>query len=449
MKCSNRPPLLRWAIWGVGICAAVLLLVAGVVYVQNERITEYIEGAEFRAELDKQTSKGLHFKGKYEPLKRTSFLSAQSSGFTSSDGVKAFESIDAQGISGTFNPLGVFLRRWQLDSIHIKSGVARIQIYEPKPERKTSKPWYAIILPDRVYLKEVKCDDANIIWKLRGKDAGFYGVQALITPHNRDFEYRLTEGVLKIPPLPDLPLEKAHSLITKETLSLYELRLAPKGGGSILIQGEAGLKNDKSTHAQVLIDKVGIAPWIPASWGDQVRGRMTGKIRMDGPDQDLKSSRGEAELDLSGAQVLSIPFLDYAASAAKNESLKNIELDECAIALTWKYPEITVHEVRIEARGQFKIEGTLRSKGSQLAGQLSLGVAESNLDWLPKAKDDIFTKAKNGYRWTKVEISGTLQNPQNDLTPRIADALKRSPAESTGLFFRQIGEWFQQTFGGD
>ena len=436
-------------IWGIVVFIGLALILTGGAFLAEAPITKYLEGPEFRAELDKQTSKGLHFKGKYEPLTRTGFLSAKSDGFKSSDGVKAFESIDVQGITGSFNPLGVFLRRWQLDSIHIDSGVARIQVYEPKPQEKPPKPWYSIFLPDRVYLKEVRCDKADIIWKMGGKDAGFYGSKVLITPHDRDFEYRLTEGVFKIPRLPDLSLEKAHTLITKEKLSLYELLLTAKGGGTIKLQGEAGLKSDKSMRAQLDISKVPIAPWIPASWGDQVKGRASGQIRMEGSDQNLKSSQGEGQINLSGARILSIPFLDYAASAVQNESLKNIELDECVIDFTWKGSTAKIQEIRIEAAGQFKLEGTLQLSKSKLAGKLTFGVSEKNLEWLPKAKEEIFTTKKGGYWWTDVNISGTLQEPQNDLTPRLAETLKRSPAESAGLFFRQIGEWFQQTLGKD
>ncbi len=435
--------------WSLGPFSLFVLIIAIILVSQQGRITEYLEGPAFRAELDKQTSKGLHFEGKYEPLTRTAALTAKTDGFKADDGVKAFQSLTAKGITGKFNPWGVFLRRWQIDSIHIDKARAVIQTYEPKPQAKPAKPWYAIFMPDRVYLKEVRCDDGDILWKLNGKDSGFFGSEVLVTPHGRDFEYRLSGGEFVIPSLPRLPLQQAHALITKEKLSLYEILLKPKGGGSIKLQGRAGLKSDKSMHLQLDIDHIPISPWIPTSWGDQVKGRASGYITCDGPDQKIESTTGKGELNLSGARLLSIPFLDYAASAAQNSSLKNISLDDCVISFKWKGSKVEISEILIEAKGQFKIQGTVQLSKSALSGELSFGVSEKNLDWLPKAKEEIFTKEKSGYLWTQVVLSGTLQDPQNDLTPRIAKTLKRSPAESTGLLFRQIGEWFKQTLGKD
>ena len=38
----------------------------------NPRLTRYIESDSFRAEMEKETAKGLHFPGgHYEPIKRT------------------------------------------------------------------------------------------------------------------------------------------------------------------------------------------------------------------------------------------------------------------------------------------------------------------------------------------------------------------------------------------
>ena len=71
------------------------------------RLTRYVESDAFRAELEKQTAKGLHFPdGKYAPIRRTGFLTAASDSFRAENGRKALTSMDAHGITATFNPLG-------------------------------------------------------------------------------------------------------------------------------------------------------------------------------------------------------------------------------------------------------------------------------------------------------------------------------------------------------
>ncbi len=48
-----------------------------------------------------------------------------------------------------------------------------------------------------------------------------------------------------------------------------------------------------------------------------------------------------------------------------------------------------------------------------------------------------------------MRLSGTIEQPQQDLSPRIIEALKESPGDFLALVFRVFGEWLKSTFGGD
>ena len=178
----------------------------------------------------------------FEPIKRTGALTAATNGFTAQEGRKALRSLDAHGIQAKFNPWGVFLRRWQLDEVHIGGGEVGIQVYEPKPEPSPAKPWYHVFLPQRVYLKRVESEPADVTWRLRGERAGFFGTRLLITPHGRDFNYQATGGTLKMALIPDLPLRDTRLLITKTRLTLYNLDLRSGETGRIHAEGTAGTR---------------------------------------------------------------------------------------------------------------------------------------------------------------------------------------------------------------
>ena len=166
--------------------------------------------------MENETAKGLHFpQCHYSPIRRTSALTAQTERFEARDGEKAMKSLNAHGITATFDPLGVFLRQWRFTEVRVQSGDVEIQIYKAHPEAVPPKPWFAIFLPNRVYLKRIETPHANITWRFHGEQAGFFGTQLLITPHGLDFEYLATGGRLKMALLPDLDLRRAHLLITK------------------------------------------------------------------------------------------------------------------------------------------------------------------------------------------------------------------------------------------
>src|SRR3954454_24837869 len=98
------------------IAGLVVVATGGGIVLLNPRLTRYVESDQFRAELERQTAKGLHFPaGNYAAIQRTGFLSAASDGFQAKNGRKALTALEAQGITARFNPLGIFLRRWQLD----------------------------------------------------------------------------------------------------------------------------------------------------------------------------------------------------------------------------------------------------------------------------------------------------------------------------------------------
>ena len=130
---------------GWGVAAVAILLIAGAIGIVwfNPQLTHYIESDRFRAELEKETAKGLHFPaGHYAPIHRKSFLIAASDRFQTDSGGKALRAIDAHGITARFNPWGVFLRRWQLDDVHIDSGKVEIQTYTPSRSRARPNPGF-------------------------------------------------------------------------------------------------------------------------------------------------------------------------------------------------------------------------------------------------------------------------------------------------------------------
>jgi hypothetical protein len=415
----------------------------------SPRLTSYVQSDEFRAEMEKETAKGLHFpSGHYEPIRRTSNWIAESAGFQARNGSKAMSSIEAQGITAKFNPWGVFLRRWQLDQVRVQGGEVGIQVYEPKPEPSPAKPWYAIFLPDRVYLKRVESEPVDVTWRFREKRAGFFGTRLLITPHGRDFEYQGRGGELKMTPLPELRLQHTHLLITKTLLTLYNLDLQSKSEATATIhaEGKAGTREDKSVDFKINFERVPIQEWLPNEWGDHVTGNATTTIHWQGDNPKFEKSRGNVTLRVEGAHLSKLPFLQKLAALTNERELEHLKFNECKLDLDWHYPEAAVKHLLLEDKGKLRAEGEVTLREKNLGGAIELGVARRLLDWLPKA-DEVFPREHAGYLWTTVHLSGTLDAPEQDLSPRIVEAIEESPGAALGILFRGIGEWLKDVFG--
>jgi hypothetical protein len=436
-----------------GAIAIFFLLAAlvGVLVFFSPLTTRYVESDAFRAAMEDETAKGLHFPASYyTSIHRTRALEAQSESFRASDGVRALKSLDAHGIKARFNPWGVFVRQWRFSDIRIESGEVTIQIYEANPEAIRPKPWFSIFLPNQVFLKHVESEHSNISWQFRGEQAGFLGTRLLITPHGRDFEYLATGGRLKMALFPELELRGAHILITKTLLTIYDIDLASNSrrDESIRAEGHAGIGKDKTVDVEASFDRVSIDAWLPARWKQSLGGNASGKVHWGGENPKLESSFGDGTLSVRDGRIQNLPVLNKVAELARNKSLESLQLDDCSLSFTWRYPKIEVKEITIGQKGKFRIEGAIAVDRRALHGTLRLGLTRRYLDWLPNP-EEVFNREQSGYLWTTVHLSGTIDEPKQDLSSRIIELFKQSPGAYLGLLFRQFEDWLKNIFGGD
>jgi hypothetical protein len=119
----------------------VIVAATGTIVFFSPLVTHYIEGDAFRTAMENETAKGLHFpECRYSPIRRTSAFTAQTQNFEAQDGEKAMKSLDARGITATFDPLGVFIRQWRFADLHVQSGEVEIQVYKANPEAVAPSP---------------------------------------------------------------------------------------------------------------------------------------------------------------------------------------------------------------------------------------------------------------------------------------------------------------------
>ena len=444
-----RRKLLIYA--GTAVIFVLLAAVGSVAAFYGPLFTHYIESDAFRTAMEEETAKGLHFPGsRYAPIRRTGSLTVESESFTARDGEKALKSLTAHNITARFNPLGVFLRQWRFSDVHVGSGEGEIQIYEVNPEAVAPKPWFAIFLPNRVFLKRIESERSNVTWRFRGEQAGFFGTQLLITPHGPDFEYVATGGTLKMALIPDLYLRSGHILITKTLLTIYNFDLAPdeRSEGVIRGQGTGGIGKNKSVDFKATFDRMPIRPWLPVKWKEHLSGSALGDIHWAGENPKLEGSSGEGSMRVHDARIDNFPFLEKLAELAHEKSFDHLEPNECSFSFAWRYPKIDVNDIAIEERGKLRIQGAISVDHRSLGGTIQLGLARQYLDWLPNP-EEVFNRRRSGYLWTTVHLSGTIDEPKQDLSPRIIELFKESPGAYLGLLFRQFEAWLKKVFGDD
>ncbi|MBV9618588.1 MAG: hypothetical protein JO201_05200 [Verrucomicrobia bacterium] len=416
--------------------AVVLLIVAAA----NPAVTRYVENPRFRTIVEQETAKGLHFPdAKFAPIQRAGLLSARTENFQARNGWKAMTSLDANKISARFNPFGVLLRRWQVDDLRIDRAKIGIHVYEPKPEPTPSKPWYHIFLPDRVYLKRVWSDDVDVTWPMRRETGGIFGTRLTVTPHGRDFEYHATGGTMRNPSIPDLAVERTHLLITKKIFTLYMLDLHC-GDGDIHSKGSTAIGGEKAANFSFKWNAVPIIEWLPRGWRYNFAGTASGDAQWTGNDYKLSTATIAGNIHIIRGQIHNSKFLDQIAAITNRSDLAQLELDECRSKFRWQEGGCELSEIAIEQNKKFRIEGSLSLSGKSLGGMLQIGLAPECLAWLPNP-EEIFSRRSGSYLWITIHLSGTLDSPKHDLSPRLLGALKESPGALLGAALRALSTW--------
>ena len=189
-----------------------------------------------------------------------------------------------------------------------------------------------------------------------------------------------------------------------------------------------------------------IRQWLPAEWKGRVKGNAFGEIHWTGKDRKLESSEGS--LRIQDGRVEDVPLLTKLAELARKKSFQRLDLNECSAMFSWRYPEIEIKDIIVDEKGKFRIDGEISTERSSLRGTLRLGLTHEYLDWLPNP-EEVFSRRSNGYLWTEVHLSGTINEPRQDLSQRIIDLFKQSPAAYLGILFRQFSDWLKKTFGED
>jgi hypothetical protein len=92
-----------------------------------------------------------------------------------------------------------------------------------------------------------------------------------------------------------------------------------------------------------------------------------------------------------------------------------------------------IKNITVEERDKFRLEGEISIKRRLLRGTIRLGLTREYLDWLPNP-EEVFSRRSNGYLWTDVHISGTIDEPKQDLSQRIIELSKNHRARISICF---------------
>jgi hypothetical protein len=153
------------------------------------------------------------------------------------------------------------------------------------------------------------------------------------------------------------------------------------------------------------------------------------------------------QLRLLHGQLDYTPFQSLLARFVGDRSLLNLPLTRASFSWNWAGGNLGVHDVDLRSDDRFAVAGDFAvGADKNLSGTLWLGTRPSYLNSLSGLGNAVFSPGGDGLSWARVELSGTIKKPQQDLSTQIIGQLGHHPLAIFGLGAKltswYVGNWF-------
>ncbi|MEO6052914.1 MAG: hypothetical protein ABIP97_02785 [Chthoniobacterales bacterium] len=413
----------RKILWG-GLIAIFLIVAGGTIFL-NIWIDRYLRSDAFRTTVEEKTGFALKLKASFEPFRWTG-MSVYSDRFI---GVADASNISAQRVRAGFNLRAILTGAWQLNDLDIGrlDTVFGTPTQNPVPAAKpefvipVKKPaaWTAF-LPQRFEVERVVVGDGNFSWGSGGLGTGaVQGTAITATPGSNGWNINAKNGKLLMKQFPDLLIDSAKLRSQRGTFYISDAQMRTADNGAVQASGERD--SDGALQLKIQWQKVLVQSLLQDPWNTHLTGLLQGTANLQ--------SRADAPPIIDGDFTLTegllqgIPLQEKIATFTRVPEYQRLPIQQLSGNYHIQAGSIAFTNLVLESKGLLRVEGTcLIQKDGSLGGTLRVGVTSQSLQWLPGSQARVFTVSKNGYLWTDVQLSGTIQNPRENLSARLLTA---------------------------
>ena len=445
----------KWYILGGLLIAGVVLLVL-LGALLPIFITNWLGGKDFQRIASQQASSFLKTEGDFESFDWSSF-SVYSAGFATRSGAKGEWNWDIRDIRTEISPrllLDRILRFSEISvgSIKMKSGTGLVSVPDSLSAKPASSSSGSDLFRDvqvgKVLIKSFALQSGPTT---SGWGVENVGIEVHPNPQNTTFSIQGGEILSPLPWLGALSLQQAKGSYVSPQIYLTRLELKSVQGGTLELSGEGRTDSIAGRKGRLTWDrwplpegKIGVGLFdIPA--------KMSGSFELS----DWKSDGpvGTGQVKLIDARLEpgkgSETILGLLAVLTGEPRLRGCTLSTAQASWTLEPGIYNVRSITAEAPGLLRVNGQVKVTGQNLSGVINLAL-EKNLGSKVSGLTggELFRQESDGYLSQPIQISGTLDRPENDLQSKLTGALART-AIRTGAQILEKAAGAQGGSGGD
>jgi len=430
---STGSRFLRW----VGFGGVAFLLLAIVALVLGYRaVRAYLRSDDFRVLLEEKTGDSLDGEAHFQPFEWEGWsFKTDEFRFTGSEEVTGLTvsnieaGIDIAAIwDGVYRVESVSLRRVEvIADLRDREGRA-----EASPEieensdsaRRGGGGFFDRFIPRRVELTGVDVGQIRGTVQTEKGDWSIENISAALRPGSGEdvYDLSLSGGVINTPVslVEELALRELEGRYSNERFYLLSSNFDLFTRGSLRVSGEYDL-GLKVWNAQGTMTGVRAEELVSEDW----KQRLMGAVKTDftlrgGGDKEVVIS---GSLDLEQGTLTALPILDRIAAYTNAVRFRHLALSDARLDFRKEDDRLEFTNIELASEGLVRIEGRLVLIGEVIhEGIFRVGITPGTLSHIPGAETAVFERGDLGLLWAPMRVTGTLDDPKEDLSDRLIEA---------------------------
>ena len=322
---------------------------------------------------------------------------------------------------GVWEIRGSSVRRLEI-SVDATRQVDPAVVATAQQRQETKKPRRASWLPREAELDRITVRELAVNALLKQGLASVSGLSVTAEQAGAPGAYRaeIDGGKIRLPfaQIPELRLDRAQARYQDGHVYLNNARVEAWENGRISANGDWNLRARQFTLDGEATE-LKCENLLNETWAQRLTGDVESRFVV-GNRSGFTTANGE--LTLRNGVLTALPVLDALAAYADTRRFRVLTLSEARSNWNWKKDEISLTHLVLACEGLVRLEGSITIRGQQMDGIFRLGLAPGTLSRIPGAETDVFLPGERGLLWTPLRITGTLDDPKEDLTERLMAA---------------------------